>query len=106
MKATYRTDFLPMRKSLKIWKLKILPNISNHNCFYGVYEDEDLMNTTYGPVDEGDTDDSSSEFGMLNPDLLDLDLPVQGNVVNTIGPVSFTVEDISVTRDEFYALCS
>ena len=66
---------------------EILPNISNHDCFYGVYDDEDLMNVTHGPVNDDDTDDSSSEYGMLNPDLLDLDLPMQANVENVIGPV-------------------
>ena len=86
---------------------EILPNISNHDCFYGVYEDEDLMNITHGPVvNDNDTDNSSCEYGMLNPDLLYLDLPMQGNVENDIGPVSSTVEDLSVSREEFYAFCS
>ena len=56
----------------------------------------------YGSVDE-DTHDSSREFCMVNPNLLDLDMQVQGNVENVIGPVSSTVEDLSVSWEEYYA---
>ena len=34
------------RKILKHAETEILTNISNHDCFYGVYIDEDLMNIT------------------------------------------------------------
>ena len=84
---------------------EILPNISNHVCFDRVYEDEDLMNITLGPVDDNDTDNSSSEYGMLNPDLLVLDLSMQRNVESVIRPVSSNLEDLSVSREEFYAFC-
>ena len=70
---------------------------SNHNWFYWVYEDEDLVNISHGPVNDDNTDDSSSEYGMLNPYLLDLDLPMQGNVESVTGPFSSTVEDICST---------
>ena len=99
-----QNGFSSYEEKFKDIETEILPNISNHDCFYGVFEDEDLMNATYGPVDEDDTDDSSSEFGMLNSDLLDLDSPVQGNVINIIGPASSTVEDTSVSREEFCTL--
>ena len=82
---------------------EMLPNISHFYCFYGIYDDEDLMNITYGSVDEADIDKSSGKFGMLKPDLLDLELQVQGNVENVIGPVSSTMEDLSVSREELYA---
>ena len=49
----------------KHFETEILPNISNHGCFYGVYEDEDLLNITHEPLDCNDTDDSSREYGML-----------------------------------------
>ena len=58
------------------------------------------MNISHGPVDDDDTDDSSSEYGMQNPDLLVLDLPMQENLENFIGPVSSAVE---VSREEFSA---
>ena len=64
------------------------------------------MNVTNGSVDEDATDDSSSDFGMLNPDLLDLDLLVQGNAEYFIGPVSSTVGDLSLSWEEFCAFCS
>ena len=97
-----QNGFSSYEEKFKDIETEILPNISNHDCFYGVFED--LINTAYGLVDEYDTDDSSSEFGMLNSDLLDLDSPVQGNVVNIIGPASSTVEDTSVSREEFCTL--
>ena len=76
MKVTWSSTY---EEKFKHVGTGILPNISNHNCFYGVYEDKDIMNITHGPVDEDDTDNSSSEYSMLNPHLLDLDLSKQGN---------------------------
>ena len=52
-------------------QFEILKNISNHNCFYGIYDDEDLVNIAYGSVDEDDKENSDSEYNMLDPALLD-----------------------------------
>ena len=71
-------------EKVKLIETEILPNVSNHDCYYGLYEDQNLINITHGPVDDNDTDDSSREYGMLNPDLLDLDLPMQGNTESVI----------------------
>ena len=64
------------------------------------------MNITYGSVDEDDEEDSDSEYNMVDPALLDLDMPVQDNVDSSIGPALATLEDISISREEFYTLCS
>ena len=52
MKVTYRVDVLPMKKSSNMLKLKFLQTSQITICFYGVYDDKDLMNITYGSVDE------------------------------------------------------
>ena len=85
---------------------EILPNISNHDCFYWVYDDEDLKNITYGSVDEDYKEDSDSEYNMLHFALLDLDMLVQDNVDSSIGPALATVEDVSISCEEFYTFCS
>ena len=59
MKATYRVDALLMKKSSNMLKLKFLQALKLH-CFHGVYDDEDLMNITYGSVDKDDKEDSDS----------------------------------------------
>ena len=64
------------------------------------------MNLIYGSADEDDEDDEDSEYNMLDPALLDLDVPVQENVDSSIGPALATVEDISISGEEFYTFCS
>ena len=43
---------------------------------------------------------------MLDPGLLDLDMPVQDNIDSSIGPSQASVEDISISGKEFYTFCS
>ena len=74
-----------MKKSSSISKQKF--NQTYQIMIVFIEFDEDLNNITHEPVDEDDTDNSSSEYGMLNPDLLDSDLTMQGYVENIIGPV-------------------
>ena len=64
------------------------------------------MNIAYGSVDEDDKEDSDSEYDMLDPALLDLDMPVQDNVDRSTGPVLTTVEYISFSREVFYTFWS
>ena len=84
----------------------ILPNISSHDCFYGVYDDdEDLMNNAHQSTNEDEENIIDSEFGMLNPALLDLDMPQDNGQNNNVVP-STVVENISLSREEFYENCS
>ena len=87
----------------------IKPNIERHDCFYGIYDDdEDMMNSIYhsdDDVDDGIEDINADEFGMLNPDLLDLDTDQEHEPQNLSVP-STSVEDISMSREEFYENCS
>ena len=50
---------------------------------------------TYGSVDEDHKDDPDSEYNVLDPALLDLDMPVQANVNSSIG---CAFEDISISH--------
>ena len=100
-----KKDFLSYEEKFKHVESDILQSILNHDCFYGVYDDDDLLNTTYDSTNENEIDIASNEFGMLNPSLLDLDIP-QENHMNSTGSVSCTVEDISFSREEFYEYCS
>ena len=93
-------------KKFKHLETEILINISYYDCFYGVNDDKDLMNITYGSVNEDDEEDSDSEYNMLDHALLDIDMPVQDYVDSSIGPALATVEEISISREEFYTLCS
>ena len=86
----------------------IKPNIQRHDCFYGIYDDdEDMMNSIYHSDDdeEGIEDVSADEFGMLNPDLLDLDTDQEPEPRN-VTVSSTAVEDIFMSREEFYKNCS
>ena len=77
-------------EKLKHVETEILTTISNRDSFYEVYDDED----------------SDNDYNMLDPTLLDLDMPVQDNVDSSIGPSLVTVEDISICREEIYTFCS
>ena len=86
----------------------IKPNIERHDCFYGIYDDdEDMMNSIYhsDDDDDGTEDVSADEFGMLNPDLLDLE-PDQEPERQNLSVPSTSVEDIFMSREEFYENCS
>ena len=79
-----------LRRKFKHVETEILPNISNHDCLYEVYDDEYLMIITYASVDEDDKDESDSEYSMLDPAFLDLGMPVQDNIDSSIRPALAT----------------
>ena len=64
------------------------------------------MHITYGSVDEDNKEDLDSEYTVLDPALLDLDMPVQDNVDSSIGLALVTVEDISISHGKFNTFCS
>ena len=81
-------------------------NIQRHDCFFGILDDEDMMNNIYGSHDDdSDEDVIDDEFCMLNPDLLDLEVEPDSTPNNCTVPSS-TVENISISREEFYEMCS
>ena len=43
---------------------------------------------------------------MLDPALLDLYMPVQDDIDSSMRPTLATIEDISISREEFYTPCS
>ena len=45
--SNLQQGFSSYEENFKHIETEILPNISHHNCFYGVYDDEDLMNITW-----------------------------------------------------------
>ena len=53
----------------------IKPNILKHDSYFGQYEiDPDDLLDNYNPTSESEFDnEDDNEFGMINPDLLDLD---------------------------------
>ena len=84
---------------------EIESNIQRHDCFYGIFDDEDMINNLYESHDNDNEDVIDSEFGMLNPDLLDLEVEQDTNPSNSTVPSS-TIENISISREEFYEMCS
>ena len=86
----------------------ILPNIQRHDAFYGKFDldDEDLLNNCYDSSDDDDDDDDNdNEFGMLHPDLLDLDMEADSGTNN--GPVASSfVQNSSLPCGVFHDMCS
>jgi ATP-dependent DNA helicase PIF1 len=97
--STYEEKFLDVEADIK-------PNIERHDCFYGIFDDDDdMINNIYADSDEEVDDYTADEFGMLNPDLIDHDMedeqgPRTSSVPSTI------VENISLSREEFHEKCS
>ena len=60
MKETCGCTFY--KENFKHVETEILTNISNQDCLYGVYDDEDLMDITYGSVDEYNKEDNCRRF--------------------------------------------
>ena len=86
----------------------IMSNIRKHDACYGKFDlDEDMLFER----DDSDnvsnnSDDEPCGFGMLNPDLLDLNSNNSSNNT-TIGPVaSSSVDDESLPVNVFYEMCS
>ena len=63
-----------------------------------------MMGNIYQSSDEED-ETCAEEFGMLNPDLLDLE-PEEGSVPVTVSVPSSVVENISLPRETFFENCS
>ena len=68
----------------------------NHDSYFGRYEiDPDDLLDNYNPTSESESDnEDDNEFGMINPDLLDLDF--EDDSGKTTAPIaSTTLENFS-----------
>ena len=87
----------------------IMCNIRKHDACYGRFDlDEDLLFEQCDSDDDAcdDSDEEPSDFGMLNPSLLDLNNS-DGSNNPTMGPVaSSSVDDESLPPSVFYDMCS
>ena len=80
----------------------ILCNITKHEPYLDI-DYEELKNFSFVHSDEEEED--NTEFSMVNPGLLDLDLEVSDGVSNA--PVaSVTVDNLFLPSQQFYELCS
>ena len=66
---SYEEKFDEVESSIK-------PNIVRHDPYFGRYDldPDDLLDNCYAASESDDDDKDDNEFGMINPDLLDLDL--------------------------------
>ena len=79
-------------------------NIERHDCFYGIYDDEDMIGNVYESSDDEEIETGADEFVMLNPELIDM--ATEQNSEASVLPVpSAIVDNISMSRDEFFESC-
>ena len=86
-----------------------MPNIRKHDVCYDRYDlDEDMLAGRDDTDVSDDSDEEANDFGMLNPDLLDLNSNNNVNSNNTsTGPVaSSSVDNESLPQSVFYDMCS
>ena len=83
----------------------IKPNIYKHDPYFGIHDIDlnDLLDNYV--VSESESDEDNDDFGMLNPDLLDLDME-EDNDENNVPVASTTVESRSLLPEQYYEMCS
>ena len=88
-------------------------NIKKHDASYGKFDLDDLLDEFLDGVDrdlldEGEEDKGPSDYGVLNPDLLDLNSDEQGNPrePSAVPVASHFVENESLPPTVFYEMCS
>ena len=96
---TYQEKFEQVETTIK-------PNIYKHDIYFGKYDiDEDDLLPVYENSD-AESEENDADFGMLNPDLLDLDMD-EGHDGNTSAPVASTAVQIqTLPPEQFYHMCS
>lgn len=96
---TYGEKFISVELSIK-------PNILKHDPNFEKY-DIDLDDLHHYADSESESDEGDHDFGMINPDLIDLDYDENSDDGNTTVPVpSTTVENVSIPLELFYDMCS
>ena len=90
-----------------------MSNIKKHDAFYGKFDLDHLSGEVLGEVDhdlldEDEEDNGTSGYGMLNPDLFDLNFDEQGgpSQPSTVPDASSFVENESLTPTVFYEMFS
>ena len=87
-------------------ELSIKPNILKHDPNFEKY-DIDPDDLHHYADSESESDEADDDYGMINPDLIDLDYDENSDDGNSTVPVpSTTVEDLSIPRELFYEMCS
>ena len=88
----------------------ISANIEKHDVFYGKLDMDEEMLLERDQASDSEEDNGSDEddYGMLNPNLLDLDADFNHSSNNsTVGAtLSSSVEDESMPSNVFYEICS
>ena len=94
-------------------KDEIMRNIEKHDVFYGKFDLDDLLDEVldgaeYDLLDEHKEDNGPSDYGMLNPDLLDLNSDEQGDPSqpSTVPVASSLVENEALPPTVFYEMYS
>ena len=98
--ATYEEKFNEV-------ELEIKPNILRHNVNFEKYDGidpEDLP--CYSSSESEPDDEDENDFGMIHPDLIDLDYNDDNNDDNTVPVPSTTVENLSMAHELFDDMCS
>ena len=85
----------------------IKPNILRHEPYFESQDmNLDLNDLERFDNDEDDNNDNRTQFNFLNPDLLDLDMPVN-ETDNTSGVAATSnIQNRSISREENYEMCS
>ena len=102
--TSLKDGFLSYQEKFENEEPFIKSNIERHDCFFGIYDDdEDMIGNVYQSSDN-ENETCADEFGMLNPNLLDLE-PETSEPVHRSVPSS-VVENISLPREVFFEHCS
>ena len=108
-----KRDYSTNAEKLKFVKDDITRNIEKHDALHGKFDLDDLLNEVLDGVDhdlfdEDEEDNGTSDYGMFNPDLLNLNSDKQGDSSepSTVPVASRFVENESLPPTVFYEICS
>ena len=108
-----KRDCSTYTKKFEFIKDEIIRNIEKHCAFYGEFDLDDLLDeildgADYDLLDEHKEDNGPSDYGILNPDLLDLNSDEQGDPsqTSTVPVASSFVENESLPPTAFYEMYS
>lgn len=108
-----KRDCSTYAEKFKFVKDDIMRNIERYDTFYGKFDLDDLLDEVLDGVDhdlldEDEENNGPNDYGMLNPDLLDLNSVEQGgpSEPSTVPIASRFVENESLLPTVFYKMCS
>jgi len=101
--STYCKKYQDVLSSIQV-------NIKKHNCDFEKYDDVNLDDVRHFSESESESD-IDSDYGMLNPDLIDMDHDDEENNDDAQGsttiPVpSTTIDQPAMSNEMFYEMCS